>query len=163
MDTEAIKEALASGQISAAIIDCWENEPGIDLELLSKAFIATPHIAGYSKDGKANGTSMSIQAISRKFKLGIDDWVCNDVELPPVTDFTIDGSNKTEQDILSEAILFTYPIRKDSEQLKQAPESFEKQRGDYPVRREFPVFTVQTKNVDVNILQKLQNLGFKVK
>lgn len=162
MDTEAIKKALNSEQIAEAIIDCWENEPTIDLDLLNKAFITTPHIAGYSKDGKANGTSMSVQAISRKFRLGIDDWQCNNVELPPVTEFSIDGKDKSEQQIISEAILFTYPILEDTAQLKKSPDTFEKQRGDYPVRREFPVFTIHPKNVSDDTISKFKKLGFKI-
>ena len=51
--TEALKNSLKSGKISGLIADCWENEPDIDLELLALADYGTPHIAGYSKDGKA--------------------------------------------------------------------------------------------------------------
>lgn len=161
-DTEAIKKGLTSGKIAEAIIDCWENEPNIDLELLERAFISTPHIAGYSKDGKANGTSMSIQAISRKFGLGIDNWVCSDVELPQVTNIKINGEGKTTQQIIAEAILFTYPILEDSARLKNSPKTFENQRGDYPIRREFPVYKILPTNVNPQILDILLALGFNI-
>lgn len=161
MDTAAVKLALEKGKISDAIIDCWENEPDIDLDLLKQAFIATPHIAGYSKDGKANGTSMSVQAISKKFNLGIDNWTCLNVELPINTIIKIDGNGKNEQSILAEAILFTYPIHTDSQNLKSAPKSFEQLRGDYPVRREFPIFTVQAKNIESETIEKLKAFGFQ--
>ena len=163
METLAINKAIDSGKISTAIIDCWENEPNIDLELLGKAFLATPHIAGYSKDGKANGTSMSIQAISKKFGLGIDNWQCKNVELPPITSILINGEGKTEQQILAEAILFTYRITEDSDRLKNTPETFENQRGDYPVRREFPVFTIHMRHVPEETLKILKELGFQQK
>ncbi|MFA9391863.1 MAG: 4-phosphoerythronate dehydrogenase PdxB [Prolixibacteraceae bacterium] len=162
METNAIKAALTSGKIAEAIIDCWENEPGIDKDLLEKAFLATPHIAGYSKDGKANGTSMSIQALSRKFGLGMDDWHCPNVEMPNDTLLELDGTGKSKQQIISEAIFFTYPIWKDSQRLKRSPETFEKQRGDYPVRREFPVFTIAAKNVETELIEVLKNMGFKL-
>ena len=136
---EAFKAALRSGQISGAVIDCWENEPDIDQELLGLIDLGTPHIAGYSKDGKANGTSMSIQALSKFFGLGIDDWECKDVELPISTVIDIDGRGLSEQQILCEAILATYDIRNDDREFRDSVESFEKQRGDYPIRREFPV------------------------
>ena len=61
VDTAALKAALKSGRISAAVLDVWENEPGIDRELLDLVRIGTPHIAGYSTDGKANGTAMAVQ------------------------------------------------------------------------------------------------------
>ncbi|HKM92594.1 MAG TPA: 4-phosphoerythronate dehydrogenase PdxB [Prolixibacteraceae bacterium] len=161
MDTEAVKHTLAKNLISDAVIDCWENEPDIDLDLLKQAFISTPHIAGYSKDGKANGTSMSVQAISKKFNLGIDNWTCSDVELPIKTTIEIDGRRKNEQSILAEAILFTYPIHTDSKNLKLAPKNFEQLRGDYPVRREFPVFTIKTKNIGSKTIEKLKAFGFQ--
>lgn len=162
METSSIINALNSGHISEAIVDCWENEPEINRELLEKAFITTPHIAGYSKDGKANGTSMSIQAISKKFNLGIDNWQCKNVELPTNTTIYIDGSSKSKQEILAEAILATYPILEDSARLKSSPQTFEKQRGDYPVRREFPVYTVKAAGVDDLVLQVLADIGFKL-
>ena len=55
-----------------AVIDCWKNEPDIDMELAHKAFIATPHIAGYSYDGKANATRMAVNNISRFFSFTPD-------------------------------------------------------------------------------------------
>lgn len=64
----ALIEALKSGKISEAVIDCWENEPAIDHELLSLAAIATPHIAGFSADGKANGTRTCLE-ISNAFSV----------------------------------------------------------------------------------------------
>jgi erythronate-4-phosphate dehydrogenase len=162
-DTASIIDSLKTGKIKEAIIDCWENEPDIDLELLKRAFISTPHIAGYSRDGKANGTSMSVQAISRKFGLGINNWECKNVELPAKTTITIDGNGKDDQQIIAEAILATYPIREDSNRLKNSPSAFEKQRGDYQVRREFPVYTLVLKNVPGKVRIVLKKLGFKLK
>jgi erythronate-4-phosphate dehydrogenase len=159
---ESLKTAIRSGRISGTVIDCWVNEPDIDTILLELVDLGTPHIAGYSKDGKAKGTSMSVQALSRFFGLGIDDWECKDVELPSSTLIEIDGTGKTEQQILSEAILATYDIRNDDQSLRNAIESFEKLRGDYPVRREFPVFEIKTNNVDQGIIEKLLNLGFRI-
>lgn len=163
MDTLAVKEAVRNKQISGLVIDCWENEPNIDLDLLASVDLATPHIAGYSKDGKANGTSMSIQAISRYFNLGIDNWEAKGVDLPKETTIQIDGTNLTEEEIIKKAVLFTYNIREDDRALREHPELFEKLRGDYPVRREYPVFSIQTQNVEETILTKLAKLGFQIK
>jgi erythronate-4-phosphate dehydrogenase len=161
-DTKAFKEAVKSGKISGAVIDCWENEPNIDLELLNSVDLATPHIAGYSKDGKANGTSMSIQALSRFFGLGIDNWVCKNVELPQTAEIAIDGANKSGEQIFREAVLGTYDIREDDQRLRNSVETFEKQRGDYPIRREFPVYSIMAKNIDNKIIEKLKKLGFTI-
>jgi erythronate-4-phosphate dehydrogenase len=162
-ETDAIKQARKSGLISGLIIDCWENEPDLDLELLKMADYGTPHIAGYSKDGKANGTMMSVQAVSRFFNLGLDNWQPSEVEPPENPVFEIDGNQRREYSILAEAILSTYNIETDDEALRDAPHLFEKLRGDYPVRREFDSFTIDAKNIDKETLEKLRKLGFYIK
>ena len=162
LDTLSAKTALKNGQISGLVVDCWENEPNIDLELLKMVDMATPHIAGYSKDGKANGTSMSVQAISRFFGLGIDHWQAKQVELPEKTLIELDGWNLSNEEILAKAILATYDIRTDDRVLRKNPELFEKLRGDYPIRREYPVYTIHTKNVNQQTLEILNELGFKL-
>ena len=161
-DTGAVKNAVDNKTVSGLIIDCWENEPKIDLELLNKVDFGTPHIAGYSKDGKANGTKMSVQAVSRFFNLGIDNWEPEEIELPENTVIEIDGNQRREYSILAEAILSTYDIENDFYKLKDAPELFEKQRGDYPVRREFDTFTIQARNIGKETLEKLKLLGFRI-
>ncbi|WP_340113875.1 4-phosphoerythronate dehydrogenase PdxB [Maribellus mangrovi] len=162
IDTEAIYEAIEANDVNAFIADCWENEPNIDLELLNQTEFGTPHIAGYSKDGKANGTKMSVQALSRFFKLGIDDWEPTNVELPEKTTIKIDGDQRREYSILAEAVLSTYDIETDDDALKESPNLFEKLRGDYPVRREFDSFTIKVKNVKDKTVEKLKLLGFNI-
>lgn len=161
-DTEEVKMARKAELISGLIIDCWENEPEINLELLDLVEFATPHIAGYSKDGKANGTKMSVQAVSKFFNLGLDDWQPTKVELPENPIIRIDGNQRREYSILAEAILSTYDIETDDNQLRKDTLHFEKLRGDYPVRREFDSFTINSKNISKEILIKLEKLGFKI-
>jgi len=160
-DTNSAKEALRNGLVSGFVVDCWENEPDLDLEFLDMVELGTPHVAGYSKDGKANGTSMTIQALSRFFKLGIDNWTASDVEEPENTLIVIDGAGKDIQQVLAEVVISTYDIRKDDEALRKNPELFEKQRGDYYVRREYPAFTVKGSNVDQKTMKIIEDLGFK--
>ena len=163
-DTEALKNALMDGAISDLVCDCWEEEPDyIDIELLNMTVIATPHIAGYSKDGKALGTTMSVQAVSRFFNLGLDNWQATGVESPEKPEFELDGNKLTKQQILAKAILHTYDIRKDNADLKKQPRLFEKLRGDYPVRREFSSYTIYAKNISAPVIKKLTELGFMVK
>jgi len=160
-ETNAVKNALKNDIISAFVCDCWENEPDLDLELLALTEIATPHIAGYSKDGKATGTLMSVQAINNFFHLGLNDWRPSGVELPEQPVIEIDGDGLPEQQILSKAILHTYDIRNDDKAFRKNTELFEQLRGDYPTRREFPAFTIKAKNVDKKTMDKLIELGFK--
>lgn len=159
-DTEAVYNAVEAHDISGFIADCWENEPDFDLELLNLAEFGTPHIAGYSKDGKANGTRMSVQAVSRFFNLGIDQWEPTGIEPPKHPIIKIDGNQRREYSVLAEIALSTYDIENDDDALREAPHLFEKLRGDYPVRREFGSYTVKAKNVENETLEKLRKLGF---
>jgi len=162
-DTPANTEAIENHVVSGFIADCWENEPEISLRLMNQCFLATPHIAGYSKDGKANGTRMSVQAVSRFFNLGMDDWQPHDIEMPERTVVEIDGAGRNGESILREAVLATYDIRSDDQALRSNPAGFEKLRGDYPVRREFPAYTAALRNVPNPVAEKLKLLGFKIK
>ena len=161
----ALKNAIIDGKIEAALLDVWENEPNIDLELLNKVDIATPHIAGYSADGKANGTSVSVRSVSEFFNLGIDkNWYPKEIPTPKNSnEILIDCTNKTEQQIFSEAVLSTYDILSDDKTLRDSVQTFEKQRGSYPIRREFPYYTLELKNCNQVIEKKLSELGFKIK
>lgn len=160
--TESVKLALIKGEIADFVCDCWENEPDIDLELFEMTCLATPHIAGYSKDGKATGTLMSVQAVSEYFKLGLENWRPEGIELPAEPVIEIDGSKLTEHQIISKAILHTYDIRNDDALFRNKPADFEKQRGDYPTRREFPAYTIESKYVNKETNEQLKILGFNV-
>lgn len=159
-DSKAVKNAIEVNAISGIIIDCWENEPELDLDLLNHSDYGTPHIAGYSKDGKANGTKMSVRAISRFFNLGINNWEPSNIELPENTTIELDGKQRREYSILAEAILSTYDIENDDDTLRNSPHLFEQLRGDYQVRREFNSYTIKTKNIKTETLKKLKRLGF---
>jgi erythronate-4-phosphate dehydrogenase len=160
--TQAVRNAREKNDLSGMVIDCWENEPDIDLDLLKLVDYGTPHIAGYSKDGKANGTTSSVRAISKFFGLGINEWEPSGVDAPDNPIIELDGNNKTEQAILAEAILATYLIESDDEALRSRPYLFEQLRGDYPVRREFNFYSIMAQNVEAKVKKKLKNLGFEL-
>ena len=135
-DTAAVEWALSEGKIRAAVIDTWENEPHISASLLRDALIATPHVAGYSADGKANGTRMSLEAVAHHF--GLDAHF--DIPTPALpADFAYGALPTTLTHRLPEralAQLRLYNPLTDTERLRTAPEDFEQQRGNYPLRRE---------------------------
>lgn len=147
VDGTALKTALLQNRILAASLDVWENEPQIDPELLSLLFTGTPHIAGYSVDGKATGTTMCVQALGKFFDLPCRDWEVSEVpQSARPSEFIIDASGQEPQEVLADAILHTYDIRNDDAALRADISSFEKQRSHYPVRREFPAFSVRILN-----------------
>ena len=128
VETTALKKAMKKGLVSDVVLDCWENEPNIDLELLENVVLSTPHIAGYSADGKANATIQSVQSISRYFNLGLENWEPDELPKGLEGDFTHLSINEFFKN--------TYNILSDSNLLKSSPETFEQQRSNYPVRRE---------------------------
>lgn len=132
-NTRALLRALERGDIAQCIIDVWEHEPDINLELLNRCYIGTPHIAGYSADGKANATRMSLEALSRHFGLG----AVPEILPPPPSQTTINASNR------GEALLCIYNPHADSEALKASPSSFEHLRGHYPLRREEEAYALK--------------------
>ena len=99
VDNKALRVLLKEQRIEAAVLDVWENEPDIDEGLLQLLDIATPHIAGYSADGKANGTSMSVQAFGKFFNLPLSRWFADNIPLPENPNLTIDCKNKTKQQV----------------------------------------------------------------
>ncbi|MBS2210584.1 4-phosphoerythronate dehydrogenase PdxB [Carboxylicivirga mesophila] len=160
VDGSALKEAIASKQIGQAVLDVWENEPEIDTDLLAKVWLATPHIAGYSQDGKAKGTEMSVRAVSRFFKLGIDDWEARNIPEPEEPVISIDCKGLDEDHIIAAAILHTYLLKRDDADLRGDVSQFESLRGAYPVRREFHAYDVELLNGTMVLADKMKAIGF---
>ncbi|MFO8001047.1 MAG: 4-phosphoerythronate dehydrogenase [Marinilabilia sp.] len=162
VDTRVMKKGISSGIIERGILDVWENEPDISQELQERLMIGTPHIAGYSVDGKANGTSAAVRFISRQFGLGLDDWF--PARLPVFDDMTIspDDPEKPLNHQLASVVLATYDVRDDSKRLSDHPEHFEELRGNYPVRREFPAWRVVVARPYEDLKQSLELLGFQI-
>ena len=162
-DTIALSGALLSGKLAGAILDVWENEPDIDADLLDHAFLATPHIAGYSADGKANGTAMTVNSLSSFFGLPLKNWYPGNIPDPLLPVIELDGAGKSDEDILKEAVFHTYNIDEDDARLRRLPADFEMQRGNYPLRREFGSYSIKEINCSARCLNILERLGFRIK
>lgn len=127
IDTQALLRAMDEGLVSDTIIDVWENEPDIDRELLKRSYISTPHIAGYSADGKGNATRMALEGLCNHFNISAK------IEITlPQPDVTTQLHIKNHEDM----VLAAYHPMRDSQPLKEKPEKFEEFRNEYPVRRE---------------------------
>jgi erythronate-4-phosphate dehydrogenase len=162
IDEKALKEFIGHDRLGAVVLDVWENEPIIDRGLLEMTDIATPHIAGYSLDGKANGTQMSVRALSRFFSLGLNSWSVDSLPLPAERRIIIDTEGRSSESIISELVLRTYNVLDDDANFRNSPGSFEEQREHYRPRREFGAFTVQLRNDKENVKAVISGLGFKV-
>ena len=161
VEGEALKLCLKGRQIAECVLDVWENEPEIDTELLGLVEIGTPHIAGYSADGKAKGAAMSVQSLSRFFNLGLNDWFPAEVPSPASTSFELDCTSMSEQEIIANLIHRTYDILSDDARLRLSPASFEKQRGEYPLRREFSAYTARLLRAREGVRRNVNTIGFK--
>lgn len=123
VSTPALCGAITSGAVSAAVIDCWEGEPSISPRLLELAAIATPHIAGYSREGKIRATRMAAEAVCRHFGLPLPQWP----EAIPV------GAADT---VTPASIISSYDPFVDTLRLKSSPADFESLRNHYNLRAE---------------------------
>jgi erythronate-4-phosphate dehydrogenase len=159
---EALKRAINVGTVAGAILDVWENEPDIDKNLMNSVFIATPHIAGYSTDGKANGTAMIVDSLCKFFNIGITNWKPQNIHSPENPIITIETNGKSHEQIIGEAVFNSYDIAIDDCCLKSSPTSFEKQRDNYMTRREFSSFTVVLQGENAAAEKTLKELGFNV-
>jgi len=162
VDEEALKMAIRSDRLSGAVLDVFRNEPKVDRELLSMVTLATPHIAGYSADGKANGTTMSVRALSRFFDLGLDEWQPENVPAPASPDLFADGGEADQLDLVSEIYAATYSVQEDHDRMMDHMDQFEKLRGNYRDRREPSAYTIRVFNDDGKYREIFEGLGFNV-
>lgn len=139
-DTPALLRAKREGKIEEMIIDCWESEPNISQELLSETLIASPHLAGFSADGKANGTRMCLEAISKEFNIDIPDL--NTLTQPAKPKDPVIDLNSFPNERLENAILSTFSPLYEDQRLKGNPSLFEYLRTHYDNPREFAAYTV---------------------
>jgi erythronate-4-phosphate dehydrogenase len=162
VETEAFKNALSQERLAGAVVDVWEKEPEIDISLMHMAFLATPHIAGYSADGKANGTSVIVNDLCKFFRFKLSDWYPSDIPAPSEPEITIECAGKSREEIIRKAVLHTYNINEDDVKLRFDPSRFEKIREHYPVRREFQAYKLHLKGASDETRKLLSDLGFKV-
>ena len=137
VDEQALIEA--SPKLGAIVIDTWNNEPDINEDLVDIADIATPHIAGYTFQGKQNGTAYAVQALARHFRLEelYDFFPAQDLPGHEPVLLDLKGKNHGEIAAVSQ---YNYPIFTDDFRFRMEPHKFEKLRSEYQYRREI-IFT----------------------
>jgi len=150
----ALHRALDGRRLDAVVLDVWEREPEIDGRLLARVDIGTPHIAGYSLEGKLNGTAMVYRAACAF--LGVDpSWDPASAAPPRGAGLPLAGFGEGDTALarldrrgvaeLADTVAAVYPILRDDEALRKtvgmsAAERgslFDRLRKTYPVRREF--------------------------
>jgi len=168
VETDALRAALDSGRVGQAVIDCWEGEPAYRPDLLARAALSTPHIAGHAYEGKVNGTAL----VYRR--------ACDFLGMPAVYPFTLpepplplwrgDAAGRGDEAVLRELVLSVYDIETDSSRLAAScaaddaarAAAFDAQRSRYPMRREFASTRVQVAHASDALLAKIAGLGFRL-
>ena len=106
---------------------------------------------------------MSVRYLAGRLGLPLADWAASGIPVPEQPlEFTVDASGKSAQEVLSEAVLYTYDVRRDSDALRAELGAFERLRGDYMIRREPSAFTLTLLNGTPELAARLETIGFNV-
>ena len=152
---------LLTAKLDALVLDVWENEPNLLPELLTKVALGTPHIAGYSFDGKVNGTRLIYEAACRHFGLPVT-WQPQ-LPAPPVPKLEITvASGEDDEDVLRRTLRQVYDITGDDARLRANYRQFDKLRAEYPVRREFFNTELILSGASAKLQEKFAVLGFRL-
>ncbi|GJM05081.1 MAG: erythronate-4-phosphate dehydrogenase [marine bacterium B5-7] len=163
IDETALLSFKETNPGSTLILDVWCNEPEININLLQQTFIGTPHIAGYSYDGKLKATNIIAEALLTQTKN--TSAIANTLAPECMTD-TIEYNDDTAVQL---AVMQTYDVRSDAIALRELITMpsvdrgvyFDSLRKNYPIRREFANRQINTKNLNNEMEQCLLELGFK--
>ncbi len=168
VDTGALKHALLTGKLSAALLDVWEDEPTIDCELLSQAALGTAHIAGYSMEGKLNAVRMVREAVCQYFGLTVEWNPARNLRTPVAAEILLDTQEQRMEFALHNALQQAYRIEEDDARLREMLKLpadrrsayFASLRSRYTFRREFSNYTVHFSPGCESFMQRLSILGF---
>ncbi len=168
VDNKALIGAIAAKKLGGVILDVWESEPNIPADLLAAVDLGTAHIAGYSFDGKLNGTRMIHRTVCGFF--GIEQtW---EPVLPPAPvphlEITV-GADEDDEDVLRRAVQRIYDITTDDAKLREIVRNpdrigagFDKLRSEYRVRREFFNTKLTLHGASESLRKKFAALGLRV-
>ena len=173
LDNAALKAHMAEQGDFEGIIDVWEGEPNLDLKLMNRCMLATPHIAGYSLDGKMRGTEQIYQACCQTYGLPIRHKLAQLLPEPSIKKIKFGDSVPVHQ-ALRTAIRAAYEIRVDDGIMRSTllrtegePEAmrakFDLLRKNYPLRRDIPTIRIEVPSKRQDLQQALEAAGFDVR
>lgn len=169
IDNQALLDVLRTRRDLRVVLDVWEGEPGISRELLQKVALGTPHIAGYSYDGKLKGTEMIYEALCRHLQRTPEHSLPQLV--PPLDNGAIEIPAGDNWAVIKQLVKQVYAIAADDQALRQLADSaesadafaegFDHLRKHYPIRREFYNYHLNGPAADEALITRLQALGFR--
>lgn len=167
VDEGALAAAVDSGRVLHAILDVWRGEPAIEASLVRRAFLATPHIAGYSFDGKVTATMMLFNAVCGWLNRPADVDLTGVLPPPSVPQVDLSACRGSDEDLLRAAVGAVCEIEEDDRALRRAmmhdapAARFDLLRKTYRQRREFHQTTVIVPRGRETLLRKVTCLGFR--
>jgi erythronate-4-phosphate dehydrogenase len=170
IDSSALLARLDQGNAPTVALDVWEQEPRIHPELVDRVWLATPHIAGYSFEGKVQGTEMIYQSLSQFLGLPVRKKAGQFLPEPALSKISF-TSSADEEDAIRIALRACYDPRPDDARLRNAMTgsveergaAFDRLRRDYPVRRECSSLKIQLKGTSKSLQDSFRAIGFKLK
>jgi len=171
VNTQALRDAIAHKRIGHTIIDVWEQEPDIHWNLFQAVTLGTPHIAGHSLDGKANGTFMLHTALCNHLGITPTWHPVQSLPPPPVPSIKTTSHTQPLQNEIQKIIATIYDIDADYHEMQklltisptERPIRFDALRKNYPIRREFHQTTITPPQNSTNVQQILTALGFSTR
>lgn len=171
MDEESLTLAMERGVVQHAVLDVWEDEPYLSPALLARVDLGTPHIAGYSFEGRLNGTVAVYKELCHFLEVE-PRWKPNERLFPPGCSIHLDARGKSDESALWEIFKVAYNIEGDDLALRRGVESaqdesaramhFDDLRREYPARREFAAMRVTCEHAADSLVEKIRALGFHV-
>lgn len=168
VETGALKDVLRSGRIRTCALDVWEDEPDIDIGLLQLAAIGTPHIAGYSYEGKLKATEMLQKALAKFFQMPYSQTVLGEID--ELQEIPLPEMPLPLEALVRGAVQHCYSVGEDDMNLRrlvsyaqhERPAYFRKLRAEYRVRREFSRYVVDVSDCDELTRNTFATLGFRI-
>lgn len=167
VDGAALRRRLEQRGDLEVALDVWEHEPDIDPALRERVALATPHVAGYSLDGKLRGTHGIYCALCRRLGLPARVMLASLLPPPPLAELRLSAGMQTE-DALRLCMRAVYDVRRDHDALALAARTlgmaagFDACRAGYPPRREFSTLSVRLEGEAGALASPLAAAGFRV-
>ncbi|WP_158971087.1 4-phosphoerythronate dehydrogenase [Paraglaciecola sp. L3A3] len=160
LDNQGAVELFAAGHKLNLVLDVWESEPNINLQLIDHVALATAHIAGHTIEGKARGTEMLYLALCQQLNIQPNKKLSDYLPVAEPSEIAI--NNKDEYwHVIRDLVLNVYNIEQDDSQFRQlvdSGEQFRYIRKHYPIRREFSAIKVNAGNFPHS--KAIYGLGF---